>query len=84
MELKFKRKMKKATLEIELVNEFGVDDLAQSPYTEEGKRMTLYYYKGIHVGTWMNGEGWMFDYTKESADEADRKFQERFAKLKSA
>jgi hypothetical protein len=32
-----------------------------SPYVEEGKKLSLYYFDGVHIGTWVGGSGWIFD-----------------------
>lgn len=68
--LQYEEKVTKTKFEATLINDFGVDDLSASPYSETSycsdsktvvtKKMTLYYVKGEHAGTWMNGVGWIF------------------------
>jgi hypothetical protein len=67
--MKFEGKIKKSDFESKLyetVEEMGFkdDELSCSPYIENGKRLTLYYIQGGHAGTWIKGEGWIFDIEK--------------------
>lgn len=57
----FKGKLTKREFEHKLVVGLGSEGLSQSPYVEEGKKLTLYYKNDRHVGTWMNGVGWVFE-----------------------
>jgi len=74
-----KIKISKKSFEKTLSNDFGSTDLVQSPYVEDGKKLTLYYLKDaekrsigkeefimdLHIATWMNGEGWVFDHAEK-------------------
>jgi len=65
----FKKKMTKREFITKLIDDFGIDNLSESPYSENGMdeygnpkitKLTLYYFKGVHAATWCNGEGWIF------------------------
>lgn len=76
-DLAFKEKITKKKFETKLIEDFGRDNLIASPYNEMHmdendepyhKCMTLYYIEtdndtlsDQHVGTWMYGEGWIFE-----------------------
>jgi hypothetical protein len=67
--MKFEGKITKGNFEAKLYDliaelKFKDDDLSCSPYVEHGKKLTLYYIQGGHAGTWIKGEGWIFDVEK--------------------
>jgi len=65
-----RKKISKRDYEGNLISIVGHEDLAASKYSEfdheKGKDipMTLYYYKDIHVGTWCQSQGWIFDFAE--------------------
>jgi hypothetical protein len=82
-ELAFKKKVTRRAFESKLVKDFGADNLSKSAYDEMGwdndndcettTRLTLYYIKDVHVGTWCKGQGWVFkhaygDIAKQQAE----------------
>ncbi len=70
-ELAFKAKITKRKFDAKLVDDFGHGNIYSTPYSENNmdgdgnpivKRMTLYYTnEHVHLGTWMKGEGWIFE-----------------------
>lgn len=65
----FKKRITLNAFDAKLQEDFGYVNLSRSRYAENGlddndnpvvKKMWLYYYDGIHIGTWMQGEGWIF------------------------
>lgn len=69
--LAFKRRITRKAFDAKLQEDFGDYPLFRSPHSENAldengnpivKKMTLYYYDGIHIGTWMKGEGWIFQF----------------------
>jgi len=70
-DLAFKEKITKRKFDAKMVEDFGYDNIYSSPYSENGadgdgyhivKKMTLYYTnEHTHIGTWMKGEGWIFE-----------------------
>ena len=37
-------------------------------YGETQTPLTLYYGKGVHIGTWCKGQGWVFGFAYDTAE----------------
>lgn len=65
-ELFYKGRITKTNFTEKLITLFGKDDITQRPHKEfiDGKTstMSLFYLKGVHVGTWLTREGWIFQH----------------------
>jgi len=69
-EMIFKEKITKRKFDAKMIEDFGYDNIYSSPYSETNtdevgnsvvKKMTLYYNNDDrHLGTWINGKGWIF------------------------
>ena len=60
-DIEFRIRATKKRFEARLIKDFGRTGLTKGQHVEDGRRMTLYSMNGMHIGTWTNGTGWVFE-----------------------
>lgn len=82
-DLAFKKKITRRAFETKMVKEFGHENLSKQIVKETDWEngepdfpaplisVNCYYIKGVHVGTWCRGSGWVFEHAYD-ADEMQK------------
>jgi hypothetical protein len=81
--LAFKKKITRRAFETKLVKEFGHEflskEIVKETDWENGEpdfpayiSVNCYYTKGVHIGTWCKGSGWVFNHAYDAAEMAAR------------